>query len=261
MARLCALLAAFLCLGDALPPVGGYADCERNAVKIGDALYEALSVKDGNRVNIHPLCLKSSDQPYIALLEPEGKRATGEVCISQGMIDFLDHVAHAKAADRANPGFFDHYVKSVTTTAAGTLILPEISDARFWTVDVRNRQMSLFNQMVGMVTAINLSHYYLGHYAKYARNLAGAPPRSINQFLRPAEWEASVKAGAINSMICALASEGASTLFDALGEMPQRPAWSVYLVPSFADLNDLNRELARYETNFYHGSLGDENTR
>ncbi len=260
-ALVCALALALFCLGDTTGPDNIYAEATQNAVKIGDALYDALSVKDGDRVNVHPLCLQPSPSPYIALQAPEGKHVAGEVCISEGMIDFLNHVAHAKAANRVEPGFFDRYMRGLSIGDQGRIKLPAISDERFWTIDVRNRQMSLFNQMIGILTAINLSHYYLGHYAKYADKLTGDPPRSINQFLGPAEWEASVKAGAINSMVCALAPQGASTLFEALGKMPQRPAWSVYLVPPYADLGDLTKELSSYETNFYQGPLGDENTR
>jgi len=254
-------MAASLCLGDITGADPTYADATRNAVKIGDALYDALPVKDGDRVNLHPLCVQPSDLPYITLQASQGKSAAGEVCMSQGMIDFLNHVAHAKAADRVDPGFFDRYVRGLSRAETGGLKMPEISDERFWTLEVRNRQMSLFNQMVGVLTAINLSHYYLGHYAKYAAKLTGDPPRGINQFLGPAEWEASVKAGAINSMVCALAPQGASALFEALAKMPQRPAWAVYVAPQYADLGELTKELEGYETNFYHGQLGDENKR
>ena len=46
-------------------------------------------------------------------------------------------------------------------------------DGRYWTDNVINDQMSYFNQMVGFMMAINLSHHYLGHYAKYAPKMIG----------------------------------------------------------------------------------------
>ena len=47
-------------------------------------------------------------------------------------------------------------------------------DARYWKDDVLNDQASYFNQMIGMMVAINLSHHYLGHFDKYAAKMAAA---------------------------------------------------------------------------------------
>ena len=262
----CALgaILAFPGLGDATGPSRDYEQSADTAVEIGDALYQALPLKLGNAVNAHPLVVAPCAEPFIFLAPTNtGKKLACDVSISSGMLDFFNHVAHAKAADRVAPGFYDDYLKRIALTPSGRLTLPEIADARFWTLPVRNRQMSLFNQMVGVLTAINLSHYYLGHYAKYAERLAGTDQsaRSINLCLTPAEWDESVKAGAVNSMICALATQGGAVLYDAVSKLPQRPAWVDGLAPPFADLHELSKRLADYETNFYKGQLGAENAR
>jgi len=64
----------------------------------------------------------------------------------------------------------------------------------------------------------------------------------------------------VNSLSCALATSGVQALFEAIDRMPRRPAWAGYIVPSFADLKDLNKELGSYEDGFYHGKFASLNT-
>jgi hypothetical protein len=111
--------------------------------------------------------------------------------------------------------------------------------------------------MVGFIMAINLSHHYLGHYDKYASKMIGPGARltPINDFLTPAEWEVSVRAAAVDSLDCALATDGTRVLFDAIDKMPVRPAWADYVIPPGTDIKRLNRELARYEEDFFRGQL------
>ena len=131
-------------------------------------------------------------------------------------------------------------------------------DARFWKDDVLNDQASYFNQMIGMMVAINLSHHYLGHFDKYAAQdgRPGNKTASHQRLLdRPAEWEVSVKAGATDALNCALATDGAKALFDAIDKMPRRPAWTEAILPKDADVKKLNKQLTEYETQFFHGGL------
>jgi hypothetical protein len=174
----------------------------------------------------------------------------------------MNHLSHAKAVDNLEPGFFERYVKNISMNNADRLNLPEIVDARYWTDAVKNDQMSYFNQMASVLMAINLSHHYLGHYAKYADKMPGPDNmmRPINQFLSPTEWESSVKAGAVNSLSCALGTDGAQALFEAVDCMPRRPTWASYIVPPFADLKGLNKELGGYEDGFYHPKVAKLNS-
>jgi hypothetical protein len=250
-------------LGGASPPIQSYANGFTVALHIGESLYQALPSRLGDQVSPQPVTVLSLEQPMIApLTRADETGVSHEVSISVGLIDLMNHVSHAKAVDRFEPGYFDRYIKNISMDNLDHLNLPDIVEARYWTDNVKNYQMTYFNQMVSVLMAINLSHHYLGHCAKYAEKLSGsdAAPPPINQFLSPAEWEVSVKAGAINSLSCALATGGARALFDAIDKMPRRPVWIAYIVPPFADLKDLNKELADYELNFYHGKLGDQNT-
>jgi hypothetical protein len=78
----------------------------------------------------------------------------------------------------------------------------------------------------------------------------------INNFLNTREWEASVRAGAVDSFNCAYSStDGPRALFEAIDRMPQRPAWTAYIVPPQVDIKKLNKELATYERDFFRGHL------
>lgn len=247
----------------AAPEPHRYANGFSITVSIAENLYQALPAKMGDQVDPRPLNMLASDQPFIGpvALTDENKTSR-EVSISVGMIDLLNHLAHAKAVDNIEPGFFARYVKNISLQSGDQLDLPDIVDARYWTESVRNDQMSYFNQMASMLMAINLSHHYLGHYTKYGPKLPRANDLMlpINQFLTPEEWEASVKAGAVNSLSCALATSGVQALFEAIDAMPHRPAWAGYIVPQSANLKGLNKELGAYEDSFYHGKLAALNT-
>ena len=47
----------------------------------------------------------------------------------------------------------------------------------------------------------------------------------------------------------------AKALFAAIDKMPHRPAWTAYLVPQNIDIKRLNKQLAKYEVDFFHGGL------
>jgi hypothetical protein len=83
----------------------------------------------------------------------------------------------------------------------------------------------------------------------------GAKVQAINDFLTPAEWKVSVKAGTLDALNCALSTEGLRVMFDALEKMPARPAWTAYIAPEHADFKKLNKELQRFEEDFFHGRL------
>jgi hypothetical protein len=118
-----------------------------------------------------------------------------------------------------------------------------------------NDQASYFNQMMGMTMAINLSHRYLGQFDKYARVMQSGKLVPINNLLTSGEWDRGVRAAAVNSLNCALGTEGAKALFDAIDKMPRRPAWTAYIVPPNIDIKRLNQQLGKYEVAFFRGGL------
>jgi hypothetical protein len=229
-------------------------------LKIGGELYEVLPDKFAQQLDPQTIVLEIQDEPVAQpICTVEDNRPLRQVKLSAGFIDIVNHISHAKAIDRVQPGFFDQYVRNLAQVCSGDTNAqpPNIVDPRYWTEDILNDQMSYFNQAVGIIEAINLAHHYLGHYAKYSAKLAEPDGRSIpiNNYLTPAEWAAAVKAGVVDSLNCALTCEGAVAFFEAVDRMPRRPAWTAYFVPPQENIIALNKLLERYEQDFFHGRL------
>jgi hypothetical protein len=242
------------------PKSGAYTSNFGVVLRLGGELYEALPPKYGDQLDAQAIALQPQDLPIVApIATTDDNRVLRQVSLSAGFIDMVNHICHAKAIDRIQPGYFDHYVKNIAQLCSSNDIAaaPAIVEPRFWTPEVMNDQQSYFNQVIGLVTAINLSHHYLGHYAKYASRLtsAGANVVPINNLLTPREWEVSVKAAALDSLTCALATDGPRALFEAIDRMPTRPSWTAYIVPRQVNIKRLNKELAAYEKDFFHGQL------
>jgi len=228
------------------------------AVKIGNELYETLDPRCQRNISPQTISTEQTDAPEIApIRQADANAMPCQVLISTGFVDLLNHIAHAKAIDRIQPGFLQQYAASLARESGGQdpSQPPEITDPRYWTDAVMNDQQSYFNQMIGLTVAINLSHHYLGHYQKYAGQMLAGKPAPINNFIAASEWDASVKAAALNSLDCAFATEGAKALFEAIDAMPRRPAWTGFIAPLNTDLKKLNQQLTKYETAYFHGGL------
>lgn len=252
------LIATLSAAGDVMAPSRAYLSGFERALKLGGELSEALPSKFGNQLDQQPIVLQPQDTPVVTPIDTtDENRIARQVSLSAGLIDLVNHLCHAKAVDRIEPGFFDRYVKNLSSLNAANPEAPNIVDARYWTDDVINDQLSYFNEMIGMIMAINLSHQYLGHYTKYSSKMVGQGDKitPINDFLTPAEWQVSVRAGAVNALNCALSTDGPRALFEAIDKMPQRPAWADYIVPPQTDLKKLNKQLVRWEADFFHGEF------
>jgi hypothetical protein len=254
------LAVALSVLGDATPPPHAYPSGFSVALKLGGELCDALPQKFAEQIDTQAVALQPQDLPLIVpISKSEEHRVTRQVCLSAGLIDLVNHICHAKAIDRLQPGYFNQYVGNLSRACAGDpgAAPPSIVDARYWSDDVMNEQLGYFNQMMGMLMAINMSHHYLGHFSKYSAKMTGAGTKveAINDFLTQAEWEVSVKAGALDALNCALSTEGLRVLFDAVDKMPARPAWAAYIAPRNTDFKKLNKDLQYYEEEFFHGRL------
>ncbi|HEX4122732.1 MAG TPA: hypothetical protein VH619_19120 [Verrucomicrobiae bacterium] len=253
-----AVIFSLTCNGSAPPRIyqGGFSV----ALKLGGELFESLPPRFSRQLDRQAIALQPQDTPIVTpIATTEDSRVLRQVSVSAGFIDLANHICHAKAADRVEPGFFDRYVKNLAreTLADPNAPIPPIVDARFWTDQVITEQLSYFNQMIGFVMAINLSHHYLGHYAKYSTAMMG-PANTlvpINDFLTPAEWHVSVREAVTDELNCALATDGPRALLEAIDEMPRRPGWTDYVIPPNIDIKKLAKELSHYEIDFFHGRL------
>jgi hypothetical protein len=253
------LSAVFSTVCNAAEPLRSYQSGFSIVLKLGGELSESLPAKFGDQIDPQAIALQPQDSPVVTpIVTTEDNSILRQVTLSAGFIDLLNHICHAKAVDHIQPGFFNQYIKNLAQrTGDGMTQAPSIVDPRYWTDDVINDQMSYFNQMIGFMVAINLSHLYLGHYAKYSSKMTGPGDKltPINDFLTPAEWDVSVKAAAVDSLNCALATDGSRALFEAIDRMPNRPAWAAYIVPAHVDIKKLNKQLVCYETEFFRGQL------
>ena len=222
---------------------------------LSSKLFDNLADKDKKQIS--PLvCLLETNK--IPVIKPEPIQLNGrtgsEVIVSTGCIDLINRVAHAKAIDDVRPGYFDRYVATLGDNAGDVKELPDIADDKCWTEDVLNEQVSYFNQMVGILVALNLSHQYLGHCAKYSAQLSTASTDTafINDFVTSSEWDKSMKAATTDSMGCALGTQGYSLLLDAFGKMNRRPVWADHFVPKKEDLAKVKKRFAGYEKDFFN---------
>jgi hypothetical protein len=228
------------------------------AVRIGNELYQTLDEKFQRKISPEAIAVEQTDAPEIMPITRNAESKTPcQVMISTGYVNLINHLAHAKAIDRIQPGYFRQYVSDLgrQTTGEKPPEPPDMIEARYWSDAVMNDQASYFNQMMGITLAINLSHHYLGHCQEYAGEMQAGKPAPINNFITPAEWDASVKAATLNSLDCAIGPAGAEALFAAIDQMPQRPAWTGYIVPLNVNIKKLNLQLASYEAAYFHGGL------
>ena len=256
------LLLAFACsaVGVSLGQNRVYTPSFSMAMKLGGDLHDALPQQYFDKLDALPIALQPQDLPLICPVAVNAdNRLQCQVELSAGFIDLVNRLCHAKAIDKIQHGFFDQYVANLARLSAADPAAPPppIVEARYWNEDILNDQLGSFNQMMGMMMAINMSHHYLGHYTKYGAKLTGPGNKllPINDFLTPSEWEESVKAGALDALNCALSTEGLRVIFEALDKMPVRPAWADYIAPPKTDFKSLNRALAKYEDDFFHGRI------
>jgi hypothetical protein len=227
-------------------------------MRLGSDLYKALKPKERDQIHVQPVSLETDVTPFVRCVEyPDDTKPLKMVFISIGFVDLMNNVAHAKAIDGTEKGYFEKYILSLAQEKGENSLkdLPGTSDKKYWTEDMINEQLSNFNQMVGMILAIELSHHYLGHYKKYADKLSEekGKPQPINSLLTEKEWEESVKAGARNALECGLGAEGLKSLFDSIEKMPTRPDWTIYFLPKNIKIAKIKKELDKMESDYFKG--------
>jgi hypothetical protein len=227
--------------------------------RLGLDLWRALKPKYRRGIHPDPIAFETDTKPFVHVVEyAEEPNPMPAVMISAGFIDLVNNIAHAKAIDKFQKGYFKKYVLSLAQESGEQELkeLPGLEDKRFWSLDVLNEQLSNFNQIVGVVVGIKLSHHYLGQYLKYKEQLKDDAQHhtvSINNLLLPPEWDAAMKSGVVNALNCGLSIEGVEALFDAIDEMPKRPAWTVNFLPDNIKVSGLKREMKKMERDFFSG--------
>src|SRR5688572_10579040 len=219
---------------------------------IAGDLHRALPVEKRAALLNTAVLLESPGTPYLQLQQPSGTNSQG-VFVSQGLIDVLNYVSHAKAVDQVDSGFYEKAVEGLARQNGTELRgLPQPTHTNAWAFNTMNWQMSHFNQMAAGLTAVQMAHHYLGHYKKYAPQLGdGKNAAPLYSLLTPREWREAVLAGSRHALDCGLAPEGLVVLYDAITRMPQRPAWALHVMPPAAEISILRLELNRVEATFF----------
>jgi hypothetical protein len=222
-------------------------------VRIGALLFNALEPSQQAGLAPQPVALETENTPYVLAGQFEyNGRPLRVVTVSTGFIELMNRVARARAFDAVQPGYLERYL-SVLASTSPTEALPALPDAdnpKFGHEDVVNNQRTYFAQMVSMVVAIELSHQYLGHYAKYSGQLAGKTP--IAAVMKKGDWQKAVEAGAENSLNVGYGPESVSVFYGALERMKQRPAWAAYFLPPDENVKRLSTKLAKIEKSFFN---------
>lgn len=255
------LWVAAMCLGSAIrtqaaAPKGAYEMGFRNVTNINADLVLALDSSKRRQVSSATLLLGTVRLPCVASLPGASADAPGQpVRISASFIDFINRVAHAKAVDEAERGFFLRYTTRLAEDPR-TMLAPDFSillPQRAWNFNTMNRQASHFNQMVGGLLGIDHAHHYLGHYRRNAQHFdpKTALPQPINAVITEAEWREAVLDGARNALACGLGVDGMKAIFECFGQMPTRPAWAAYFIHPQADVRRITAELVKIEREFF----------
>lgn len=200
------------------------------------------------------LDLKPTARPAVVV---SGTEHVSGVMLSAGFIDLANNVAHAAAIDESQPGFFERYLAQLSQENGTKEIatLPDLTNETYWTETIRNKQLSDFNQIVGMVVAINLAHIYLGQYEKYSGKLqdSNGQPIPLARLMSHREWLKAMRKATKNALDAGLGMSGYIALCEAIDHMPARPPWTEFFIPKDMKASKLRSELRILEANFFSG--------
>lgn len=225
----------------------------------GTDLYDYLKDSFQSHLSKSPLWIKEDDlRPYASpYLFASEKTPLRVVYISKGFVQLASCIAHAKAIDHVEPGYFASFIQLLSEQSQDPKRLlpdlPKITNPRYWKDDVINEQASYYNQIVAAVVAINLAHHYVGNYERYGTKLHDSVgnPTTMAMLCTPEEWELAMKLGLENSLGCGFGVDGLKTFYDCFAEMKFRPAWVANFIPPRADLKKLRNQADAIEKRFF----------
>jgi hypothetical protein len=220
---------------------------------LGQDIYNSLEAREKAILSAQPISLDSSRKPFVRLLYlKEGSETVRGVWVSQGFIDLVNQLAHAKAIDRKRRGYFRDYLKLLEGSEETIPPLPDRENPIYWTDGILNEQLSNFNSIMGIVVGINLAQHYLGLYEKYEKDVAleetgGAP---LNKKLTAEEWERSYQKGLSNAMLASCMTEGYLPVCEGISRMKRRPAWANCFYPDTIKFDAMRRNMAKLQRKF-----------
>jgi hypothetical protein len=232
-------------------------------MKLGRALYDQLGVKEKELISAQPISMDVDMAPFARLMYyPDGDagKPLRGVWISAGFIDLVNHVAHAKAIDKIQKGYFQKYINQLMTETGEKELkpLPDDGNPKFWSDDMLNEQQSNFNSIVGIVVGIKMAHHTLGHFDKYKDQLIekdGSKAAPIEELITDKEWEDAYREGLFISLNAGCFIEGVIPFYEAFDKMPVRPPWAVYFLPSKAKFVKMKKDFVKFQDDYLAGRL------
>ncbi|MDX1952128.1 MAG: hypothetical protein SFY81_08070 [Verrucomicrobiota bacterium] len=228
-------------------------------MKLGKDLYDRLEGKQRDMISSQPISIETEMTPFVRLLYyPDEPKAIRGVWVSAGFIDLVNHVAHAKAIDIKEKGYFNKYIQILAKESGERELqpLPNDQNPKYWTDEMLNEQLSNFNSIVGIVVGIKLAHHYLGHYDKYKERLTDAKGNvtPINNVITEKEWDEAFEQGVRNALGAGCFTEGVIPFFEAFDKMEQRPAWVAYFLPPHAKFAKLKKRMEKIQSDYLAGN-------
>jgi hypothetical protein len=236
---------------DGLTYKSGYS----SIMKLGKDLYNALTPEQKALVSSQPISIETDVTPFIRMLYyPEEPKPIRGVWISAGFIDLINNIAHAKAIDGTEKGYFKKYIEILSRETGEKSLrpLPDDNKAAYWSEDMLNEQLSNFNSIVGVVVGSKLAHHYLGHYDKYKTKLTDSAgnPVPIEKVVTEKEWEQAFLKGVQNALEAGCTIEGAVPFYEAFEKMKHRPAWAAFFLPENIKFSTIKKQLEKVQSNF-----------
>jgi hypothetical protein len=235
-------------------------------MKLGRSLYEGLEPKDKTVISSQPISMDVELTPFTRMLyypadsnEPGALPLRG-VWISAGFIDLVNHVAHAKAIDKIQKGYFQKYISQLMTETGEKELrpLPDDGNPKFWSEEMLNEQQSNFNSIVGIVVGIKMAHHTLGHFDKYKDKLIekeGVKTVPIEDLITDQEWEEAYREGLFISLNAGCFIEGVVPFYEAFDKMAVRPPWALYFLPSKAKFAKMKKDFVKFQDDYLAGRL------
>ena len=220
---------------------------------LGHDIYGSLEKNEQAIIHSQPISLDTSRKPFIRLLylKDESETVRG-VWVSQGMIDLVNQLAHAKAIDRKRKGYFSSYLKSLEGSDHSIPPLPDRQNPAYWTEMILNEQLSNFNSIMGIIVGINLAQHYLGLSDKYQKELKAEETDQVplNKKITPDEWQQSSRRGLNNALLASCMTEGYLPICEGLSRMKHRPAWANYFYPEGTRFESMRKDMVKLQHKF-----------
>lgn len=229
-------------------------------MKLGREMYSSLRQEYRDFLSSQPISLDLDVTPFVRMLYyqyPDEPKPIRGVWVSAGFIDLVNNLAHAKAIDRIERGYFKRYIAILEQETGDKSLrpLPNDTNPAYWSDDVLNEQLSNFNSIVGIVLGVKMAHHYLGHFDKYKHQLLNesGDAGAINNLLTPGEWEAALDKGVRNALDAACMIEGVIPFFEAFDRMKKRPEWAVFIIPDNIEFSKVRKEMERIQNRYLNG--------